>query len=155
MKSLQNKGFGAILALALFTLPGTAMAQDHRGPNSNPSRMQQIELHPSQALLDYQTIMMPVQRALMGAYYAGICQFRSETYFQTFQTASMQISRIEAAKLHLSNDEIVYADRTAKEIMRREDAEAGFDNLQKRCRQLRPHLTRLDAVEQTLTDNYH
>jgi hypothetical protein len=144
------------LAVAITALAGMpALGQDRRGLAGDPARMRAIELHPSPALLDYQALMMPVQRALMQAYYAGICQMRSEAYFRTFQQASIEISRIEATKRNLSNDEIVYADRTAKQIMAREDAEVGFDDLERRCRDLSGKLAMLDAMERSLTGNYH
>lgn len=141
---------GARVALLSLALLAPAAAQE-----SGSDRMKAINLHPSPALLDYQAIMMPVQRALVQSYYAGICRFRSETYFRTFQQGSIEISRIEATKRNLSNDEIVYADRTAKQIMAREDAEAGFDDLEKRCADLRPRLSQLDLMERNLIGNYH
>lgn len=154
MKTPYRTGFLIVAAVTLFA-SGPAAAQDRRGLDGDSPRMKAINLHPSPALLDYQAVMMPVQRALMGAYYAGICQLRSEAYFRRFQQASIEISRIEATKRNLSNDEIVYADRTAKEIMVREDAEAGFGDLEKRCRDLSPKLPALDLMERNLTGNYH
>jgi hypothetical protein len=153
MKILKNKAFLAIAACALFVAP--ALAKDRSGLMGDPARMRTIQANPSPALLDYQALMMPVQRAQQKAYYASICQLRSETYFRTFLNAAVEISQIEATKRNLSNDEILVADRNAKQIMQREDAEAGFDDLERRCQDLAGKLAGLDAMERSLAGNYH
>jgi hypothetical protein len=153
MKALQNGLFLAVVITALAGMP--AFGQDRRGLAGDPARMRAIELHPSPALLEYQALMMPVQRAQQKAYYASVCQLRSQAYFRTFLDAAVEISGIEAGKRSLSNDEILVADRNAKQIMQREDAEAGFDNLGWRCRDLAGKLAQLDAMEHSLAGNYH
>lgn len=154
MKKLFLKGFLAILVLAIGA-DCSAQAQARQELLGNPARMRAIQASPRPALLDYQAVMMPVQRAQQKAYFASICQLRSDTYFRTFLDATIEISRIEATKRGLSNDEILVADRNSTEIMEREDAEAGFGDLEKRCRVLSGQLVRLDAMERSLTGNYH
>lgn len=152
MKRLVSKAFLLFFA----TMAGmSGSAAQTRQDLGNPARMRAIQLHPSPGLLEYQAVMMPVQRVLMQAYYAGICQFRSGAFFQRFQTAAMMAMQAESAKRNLSNAEIAYADRAAKQIMAEEDREAGFGDLEKRCRDLRPKLASLDALERDLTGNYH
>jgi|GEM_PF-4034928 len=105
--------------------------------------------------LEYRALMMPVQRVVQGAYYANLCQLRSQAYFQTFLSAMIEISRIEATKRDLSNDQIIAADHDANAIMAREDTAAGLDNFEARCRSISDRLGKLDAAEIALTNNYH
>lgn len=144
-----------IAVIALLVLTASATAQTRQELMGNPAHMRAIGAHPSPALLEYQALMMPVQRAQRGAYYANLCQLRSEAYFNTFLNATIEISRIEATKRGLSNDEILVADRNATEIMEREDGKAGFDDFERRCRDVAGRLDVLDAMERSLSGNYH
>jgi hypothetical protein len=105
--------------------------------------------------LEYRSMMMPIQRIMQQAYYANLCQLRSQTFVQVFQEALIEISGIEATKRNLSDDQIIAADRDAKAIIAREDTEAGLENFEAKCRDVANHLDKLDALERSFTGNYH
>ena len=111
-----------------------------------------------QEVLDYRAHMMPLQRAIDLAYWAGICQLRSERYLTSITTFAVMHAQRQARALGISAREMSEADADAKQILRTEAESQGGQDLFKRCAFLRSHMDRLDqldALQSRITGNYH
>lgn len=108
----------------------------------------------SPALLEYEAKMIELTRITKLAEVAGICQLRSERWFEVFRTNYLMFRTNEATRLKLSNAEIAAANVKIQSIGGPQIQLVGPGNT---CEKMlnSPVMDQLDAFERKLTGNYH
>lgn len=110
----------------------------------------------SPAVRSYVEIMLLIQNALEEAFHAGICQLRSEAFFEVFKAAQIRVSATEIQRLDLAGDELRLAQAELERVYMKARQERQEFDLVAGCQKLRSAgtLNRLDTLHRRWTRGY-